>query len=457
MITIFRIIFLIPLVLLLLLHWSKVASGQKYQESITRVLFILDGSESMADRWQSDSKFNIAVNILSALLDSLQTDSNLEIGLRLYGQNPIPGQECEDSRVVIPFGHGQTGAIKKLLKSLYPKGTTPIAYSLYQTIEDFKSTGNPYRNVVILLTDGLEACGGDPCKASVELQKQGIFLRPFIVGIGRNMQAQFQCMGIYFDATVEKMFKEAVNSIVATSLKKATVQVNLLDEQGMPSESDVYVRFTNRITGHTVLSFIHNIEHFGKPDTIEVDPLVPYDILVQTIPPMKKDSVWIEPGKHTEISFNAAQGFIRINHASGSPLDCIIRQHGKGEAIHVQKTGSIEKYLCDHYDVTVLTLPRMNFNDVVVYPGKTTILDIPETIQCIIESDGLVSGSLFLRQGDELFWVSHLQSDSLNNEFSLQPGAYRIIYRKQGVSSVTGTRQKDFTVESGTMTHILID
>jgi hypothetical protein len=99
----------------------------------------------------------------------------------------------------------------------------------------------------------------------------------------------------------------------------------------------------------------------------------------------------------------------------------------------------------------------MNFNDVVVYPGKTTILDIPETIQCIIESDGLVSGSLFLRQGDELFWVSHLQSDSLNNEFSLQPGAYRIIYRKQGVSSVTGTRQKDFTVESGTMTHILID
>ena len=51
--------------------------------------------------------------------------------------------------------------IKKELAVVRSRGTTPLAKSLEEGAKDFPD--NNARNIVILITDGLEECGMDPC------------------------------------------------------------------------------------------------------------------------------------------------------------------------------------------------------------------------------------------------------------------------------------------------------
>ena len=61
------------------------------------------------------------------------------------------------SKNEVPFAFGNVPRIKKKLRSIVPKGTTPIARSLSRASTDFPPCEN-CRNVIILITDGIEAC-----------------------------------------------------------------------------------------------------------------------------------------------------------------------------------------------------------------------------------------------------------------------------------------------------------
>jgi len=418
------------------------------EELLSRILIVFDASESMTEHWQSDSKYNIAVNVLSTILDSLQGEENLEIGLRIYGPKRTPGPDCEDSYLMVPFGADNISTITSVLEKLSPRGTTPIAFSLEQTVTDFTPC-ETCRNIVILITDGLEACEGDPCQVSLELQSRGIFLRPFIVGIGDQLKGYFDCMGNYYNASVEPEFKRVLDDIVATSLSPTSSQINILNQHEMPVESDVHVIFYDRTTGNARYSFIHTLNEKGLPDTLFIDPLITYDVVVQTIPPVHKDSVWIEPGKHTPINVHAPQGYLIFKTESDQTYPCIIRQRGVGQAIHVQQSNKRERYIAGSYDVTVLTTPRMNYWDVTIGPDQTTLLEIPIPGKVLIETGEEVVGCLYMDQSGEMLWICNLRGDTIPEKFDLQPGNYYVVYRSKTSNRLSDSRQMQFIVESG--------
>lgn len=60
--------------------------------------------------------------------------------------------------------------IAHFIKYLTPRGTTPIANTLAAAGNDFPPCDN-CRNIIILITDGIEECNGDPCAVSQDLQK----------------------------------------------------------------------------------------------------------------------------------------------------------------------------------------------------------------------------------------------------------------------------------------------
>jgi len=433
---------------------AQPANGPDANQPVTRILFVFDASGSMADHWQSDTKYRIAVNVLSGILDSLKGNRNLEVGLRVYGPQRSSGPDCESSYMMVPFGTGNFQTIKSVLQGLNPGGTTPIAYSLAQTVSDF-SLCDPCRNVVILITDGMEACDGDPCQVSKRLQEEGIFLRPFIVGIGENMQSQFNCMGNYYNAANETEYRRALETIVATTLKEASAQINLLDRLGKPSESGVHVSLYDHVTGVVKYSFIHTLNSNGLPDTISLDPLVSYDLVIQTIPPLRKEGVWIDPGKHTVIEFDARQGLLHFISEGEEEVPCIIRRSGTGDAIHVQLSNRSERYLAGSYDVTVLTMPRMNFNQVEIAPDATTQLRIPSFGTVTLKQIMPVVGSLYMEmkeageKREELLWVDQLQPDLFIETRKLQPGSYIAVYRLRSSTRQEDTIVKRFTVEAG--------
>ncbi|MCX6281690.1 MAG: VWA domain-containing protein [Bacteroidetes bacterium] len=438
--------------------FGQVRKEPEKPKPVTRILFVFDASQSMYGRWQSDTKFNIATRLLSGLLDSLRNVPDLELALRVYGhQKPFPPQDCSDSRLEVPFAKDNTARIKHVLKIISPNGTTPIAYSLSLAAKDFTPCDH-CRNVIILITDGLEECGGDPCAASAELQQKGIALKPFIVGLGKNFKDQFDCVGTYFDASNEKEFTNALKVIISRTLNPTTMQVNLLDQNHDPTETNVAMTFYDSKSSLIKYNFIHSLNAKGLPDTLDVDPLVTYNLVVHTIPPVFKDSIKLTPGKHTIVGVDAPQGNLTFKaggNATLKYLPCIIRRSGQAQTLNVQQFDQVEKYLVGKYDIEILCMPRIIVKDVEVTQSHTTFVEIPTPGIAVIQRATNGYGSLYIEEKKGLTWLYNLKDNQQQQEtLYLQPGNYRVVFRPKYSNSSSYTEEKSFKVESGQTTNV---
>ena len=127
----------------------------------------------MNARWGSQTRIESAKELLAKTVDNLRDTPNLEIALRVYGhQSPITAtfEDCNDTKLEIPFAKNNFTKVKMRIKSIYAKGSTPIARSLEAAASDFPDQNS--RNVIILITDGLEACDNDPCVIAKKLKEK---------------------------------------------------------------------------------------------------------------------------------------------------------------------------------------------------------------------------------------------------------------------------------------------
>ena len=425
----------------------------------TRILFVFDASQSMYGRWQSDLKYNIAKNILSKVLDSLRQMKDLEVAIRFYGhQHSFPPQVCTDSRLEVPFAKDNFDRIITRLNGITPKGTSPIAYSLEQTVNDFPPCDN-CRNIIVLITDGIEECNGDPCKASEVLQKSGIALKPFIIGIGTNFEKAYNCVGTYFDASSENQFTQAMNVVISRALNPTTSQVNLLDANGRPTETNVNMTFYDNFTGRVRYNFIHTMNYLGLPDTLTIDPLITYDIVVHTIPPVRVDSIRLNPGKHTIIPVSVPQGFLQLKMNTQNNVlkssKCIVRRQGSMETLNVQDIDVAEKYITGTYNIEILSLPRTYVNDVKITQSHTTTVDIPVPGILTMQKPVRGYGSLYLDKDGKLEWIFNLRDNGQPQEsLVLMPGNYRVVFRSRYLEKSVYTVEKEFEIKSGITTNV---
>ena len=437
---------------MLLFMGSFTAIAQKKKEPINRILFIFDASQSMRGRWQSGQKFDIAKNLLSNMVDSLKNIENLEIGLRVYGhQKGYPPQDCDDTKREINFLPANMAAdrIKAKLSMIRARGTTPIARSLEEGAKDFPS-GNA-RNIVILITDGKEECGMDPCAVSRLYQRKGIILKPFVIGVGldKSWKKSFDCVGRYFDASKESDFTNILNVVISHVIDNTTAQVNLMDENGEPTETDVNLTFYNDFTGVSKYNYIHTMNAYGKPDTMVIDPVLSYKVVAHTIPPVSMDNIILTPGKHTIIPLSTPQGELEIKMNSKIKYQFIVRPAGVDTTLHVQEINTLENYLIGRYDIEVLTLPRTKFIDVEVNQStKTTyIIDTPGIANILLPSRGY--GGVYLQNKDKLEQIFHFKGKELQHKLTLLPGNYKVVFRAKSATQYIYTNEKSFKLKSG--------
>ncbi len=450
-----------PILFLLLLSLTLQAQQPAPPAPVvtTRILFVFDASQSMYGRWQSDMKLHIAQRILSRVLDSLKGVDHLELALRLYGhQKPFPPQDCDDTRLEVPFAPNNIAEIKNRLSTINPKGTTPIAYALSESRYDFTPCDN-CRNIIVLITDGIEECGGDPCEVSRMLQQQGITLKPFVIGIGTDFSEALNCIGSFFPTSSENEFNNALKIVISQVLNATTAQVNLLDLDFRATETNVNMTFQDHVSHKILHNYVHTFNSKGVPDTLSLDPLVTYDITVHTIPPLRRDSITIVAGKHNIIPFDAAQGVLSLqvggNWRTLKNLQTIVRKHGSTETLNIQNFGSTQKYLTGAYDLEVLTLPRLHTDSVVIRQNHTTLIEIPQPGILALRryTDGY--GSLLIERNNQLELIYTLpQSKDLNENLLLLPGDYRIVYRSKWADKSFYTVEERFTITSGKTTEI---
>ena len=432
-----------------LLHPYK-TFAQK-DKPITRVLFIFDASQSMYAQWDGNSRMEIAKGLLSNMLDSLDNKENLQVGLRCYGhQKPSPPQDCRDTRLEVPFGNNTIPAIKNRLKTLRPKGTTPIAKALESGALDFPTVTSNSRNIVILITDGIEECGGDPCAVSRLYQEKKIILKPFVIGIGlsEEYKKNFECVGTFYDARNPDEFKNILDVVISQVLNSTTAQVNLLDENEMPTETNVPLSFYDSYSGILQYNFIHTMNSRGNPDTLNIDPVLSYKVVAHTIPQTEAEGDWkLIPGKHTTIPVKCPQGTLSISSAiNKTKVDCIIREKGKTETLNVQQLNTKQRYLTGEYDLEILTLPRI-YETVRINQSESTNVKIPEPGLVVLSASSSPYGSIF-EVSNELKWVCDLNTKKGRQALYLLPGKYKVVYRAKNASSSEYTKEKIFKVSS---------
>lgn len=440
---------------LILLSTLSFAQTPVQKVPLTRILFVFDCSQSMFGRWESGIKMDISKRIFSQALDSLKDIPNLELALRMYGhQSPLkPQRDCQDTKLEVPFGKKNIDKMKSKIQAVNPKGTTPIAYTLEKCGNDFPPCAD-CRNIIVLITDGVEECEGDPCAVSLALQKKGIVLKPFVIGVGLDVEFKktFECVGNYFDAASESSFKNALNVIITQALNSTTAQVNLLDKSGQPTETNVNMTFYDSHSGLEKYNYIHTINNKGVPDTIPLDPIFKYNLIVHTIPPVEKKDIVLTPGKHTIIGLDAPQGSLIVK-ANGlneyKNLQFIIRKKGEANTLNVQSINRTEKYIIGKYDLEILSLPRINVKDVDISQSHTTTIQIPQPGIANILSNGPGYGSLYVEEKNELKWIYNFEENLNRETLTLQPGRYKAVYRSKGAKQSIYTIERPFKIESG--------
>ena len=436
-----------------------VAANAYAQQPKTRILFVLDGSGSMYAKMGKDNRITVAKRLLTRMVDSLQYQDELELALRVYGhQSQKTERNCKDTKLEVPFSRGNHQAIKDNIRDLRPKGTTLIAYSLQEAAYDFPKTPG-VRNIIILITDGLEECDGDPCAVSLALQKQGVVLRPFVIGLGlsADFKTQFECVGRYFEAETEQDFKEVLNVVISQAINNTSAQINLLDSYGKPTETDVNMTFTDSKTGKLLNNYIHTLNYRGNPDTIYLDPSYLYDVKVHTIPPRIKKNVALTAGKHNTIALDAPQGYLNLkiegvtNYAN---LQALIIDKNSNEILNVHDFNDQQKYITGDYKIEILTLPRITQESVTIAQNKITTLQVQQPGKLNIVTRNNFEIGIYRKHKGEMELVKNLSLVPNSTITILQPGDYFLIYRATNTKETLSTKNTPFTIKSGEIKHI---
>ncbi len=183
---------------------DRIDGGGEQEAGPANILFVLDASYSMKEKLSGEMKMTAAKEVLQNALSRIPNSVN--IGLRVFGQSysSLAQIDCQQTALLVPIGQHNRGAIIKAIRQIEPFGMTPIMFALRQAAEeDFRGVVGP--KTVILITDGADTCGGDPCAYLQLLRARGIRMKVDVVGV---------------DLAREKAAREQLKCITAISLGK---------------------------------------------------------------------------------------------------------------------------------------------------------------------------------------------------------------------------------------------
>lgn len=158
------------------LNRTRIAEAARFQAggpvpfrpmSNATILFLLDVSGSMDDTAPGSSvrKIEAAKEALNAALRQLAASPGNEFGLLTFGGR------CETD-LMVDFT-GSADAVAAAMAPLQPNGSTPIELAIRRGAQILRDRPSATNLSLILISDGMETCNGDPVRAARELSLQG--------------------------------------------------------------------------------------------------------------------------------------------------------------------------------------------------------------------------------------------------------------------------------------------
>lgn len=218
------LVFAMSLALVLLLALPPFATAEEHPATAV----IVDASGSMlAEDAGGQTRMNAAKQAVVELFSELPVEQ--QVALLTYGTETGSSDEekelgCQDVRTLVPLGGNRTEIIDQV-KSLYPRGYTPIGASLLQAENELPKEGP---RQIVLVSDGIDTCAPPPvCEVAKEIQQRGIDIVINVIGLNVDEQArrELQCIaqeggGSYADAQDAASLKEQLVLKTMRTLQK---------------------------------------------------------------------------------------------------------------------------------------------------------------------------------------------------------------------------------------------
>ena len=209
------------------LFWAGVfglaLAGQAAQADHPNTIIVIDGSGSMWGQIDGRPKLEIARETLADVLVDFPADRGL--GLLAYGHRRKG--DCSDIELLVSPAPGTAPQVLSTSNTMRFLGKTPLTDAVRRAALDLRSTEEAA--TVILITDGVETCAGDPCALGRELEQSGVDFTAHVVGFGLQgaETTALQCLatetgGRYFDANDAQGLRDALDqTLVAPVVQEA--------------------------------------------------------------------------------------------------------------------------------------------------------------------------------------------------------------------------------------------
>ena len=430
---------------------------QAQQLEKTRLLLIMDCSNSMWDHWQSNSKIKVTQQVLLSFLDSISKQHDVDVALRVFGHL---NKDQFGTRLEVPFGSDNIYRLQSKIKTLVPQGGCTAAAALTDALSDFPATGSS-RNLILIITDGMDDCDAEICDVARQVQLSGVVVQTFVLGIGGGAFSHASCAGSVFPVVNEEEFSKTLYDIFRLSGHKAKVVLNMVDASGDLYETEHPVAFYDHRTGVIRHSTIYSVDSKLRPDTLLMDPLVTYDMAVFTHPPLRREAMQFSIDRVNNIDITVSEGTLKVQYVGQRPqwqqtaVDVVVRRAGGGERVAAQEVGEVGQYLAGRYDVEVQTLPVTTLRGVEVRGNAATELSVPMPGMLVLSKPkGITTGAIFRLRDGQVEFATDLNPSTAGERLLLQPGQYELVLHPQNTTKYDKVQTKRFVIESSQTTKI---
>ncbi|MDO8494470.1 MAG: VWA domain-containing protein [Deltaproteobacteria bacterium] len=321
------------------------------------VELILDASGSMNGLLGTESKWSVAKQMVEQL--SLQWQGQnlreMQLGLRVFGSlSPLEANNCQDSQLIYPLQPTEKVSFAQSFANVAPQGNSSLAYAMEESAKDF--TGQQEDRVIILIVDGKDTCGGDPCATASKLFTGLGNVITHVIGfdVTSEDETALQCIaekgrGVYFRARTREELASAINESLQSTTPYNLKIKTLVGASPIPTTITVFKANTQEVL-KTEASL--GIELLRLPAG-SYDILVEYTNSIARTKPSKiiKGVELTESGKiEQEVRFDLASLTLSARDAKGNPAPVeykIFTEAGTEPIATTQSNGEETTYFID--------------------------------------------------------------------------------------------------------------
>ncbi|WLR52597.1 VWA domain-containing protein [Bacillus tianshenii] len=164
------------------------------------VEIILDASGSMAGKIGEQTKMELAKQAIKEFAQSLPNEAR--VALRVYGhkgsnKKSDKEESCSRSDIIYPMQTYNEIQLNQALEEVSPTGWSAIDKSLVLAQKDLENyESDKHTNLIYLVSDGIETCGGNPVHTAKKLKSSPIKPLLNVIGFDVNIEGQKELKAI---------------------------------------------------------------------------------------------------------------------------------------------------------------------------------------------------------------------------------------------------------------------